>query len=144
MSKYWGGATERKGKIVEEALIIWVVMNSYRKFFSAVFSKISIYFYFCPRLPFSHFSSIFFANYWFFYFTYPVLKEPKFDPRHLLATSPPCFKKYQFICSSNSITLLYWFEFIKVSTEFCFFHGSFILVFVFLNSSLFCPVVQFV
>ena len=139
MSKYWtGGATERKSKIIEEAMIIWVVMNCYRKFFFTVFSKISVYFYFCPRLPFSHFSSIFFPNYWFFCFTYPVLKEPKFGPRHLFTTSPPCFKKYQFICPSNSITLLYWFEFIKVSTEFSSFLRSFILAFVFLNSSLFC------
>ena len=124
MSKYWtSAASERKSKIIEEAMIIWVVMNSYRKFFFAVFSKISAYFYFSPRLPLSHFSSVFFHNYWFFCFTYPVLKEPKFDPRHPFTTLPPCFRKYQFISPSNIITLLYWFEFIKVSTGFSFSFG---------------------
>ena len=70
-------------------------------------------------------------------FTYPVLNEPKFDPRRPFTTSPPCFKKYQFICPSNSITLLHWFEFIKVLSllEFCSFLESFMLAFVFLNSS---------
>ena len=69
-------------------------------------------------------------------FYLPCTKKAKIWTK--ITTLPPCFRKYQFIYPLNSITLLYWFEFSKVSTEFCFFLGSFILVFVFLTSSLFC------